>query len=235
MKLLLLSNSTNAGEEYLRYPLKYIHDFLGKEVKNVAFIPYAGVTISYDQYTEMVMQRFTEIGYTVNSVHTSDDPVSLVEEADGIVVGGGNTFQLLKLLQETGLLSVISARVKEGIPYIGWSAGSNVSCPTIQTTNDMPICQPQDFKALNLIPFQINPHFTDVNPPGFNGETRPARIKEYIEVNRKMYVVGLREGTALLINQNNIELLGPYPASVFKYGNDLVEIKNDSNINFLLE
>ena len=138
MRLLLISNSTNAGEAYLEYPKRQIADFLGG-VRQVAFVPYAAVTFSYDDYLTKVQARFSELGIDVRSVHRESDPVRMLSQAEAIVVGGGNTFALVKAMQEQGLLRVIRERVPEGVPYVGWSAGSNVACPTICTTNDMPI------------------------------------------------------------------------------------------------
>ncbi|MFW5821583.1 MAG: dipeptidase PepE, partial [Bacteroidota bacterium] len=179
MRLLLISNSTNAGEEYLKYPVPNIKEFLGEEELNCAFIPYAGVSISFDDYIKRVRVRFKEAGHKINSVHETDDPVDMIKSSDAIVVGGGNTWQLLKMIQENGLIEPVVEEVIKGKPYIGWSAGSNMACPTIKTTNDMPVIEPGNFKAFNLIPFQINPHYLDANPEGHAGETREARIEEF--------------------------------------------------------
>ena len=152
MRLLLISNSTNAGEAYLEYPKRQIADFLGG-VRQVAFVPYAAVTFSYDDYLTKVQARFSELGIDVRSVHRESDPARMLSQAEAIVVGGGNTFALVKAMQEQGLLRVIRERVPEGVPYVGWSAGSNVACPTICTTNDMPIVEPATFTAAGLVPF----------------------------------------------------------------------------------
>ena len=154
MRLLLISNSTNAGEAYLDYPKYNIKEFLVEKSKKALFIPYAAVTFSYDDYVKKVSERFNEIGHEIDPIHHYKNPVQAVNNAEVIVIGGGNTFQLIKIIQEKGLIEVVRNRVKNGIPYIGWSAGSNVTCPTICTTNDMPISEPESFKAFNLIPFQ---------------------------------------------------------------------------------
>src|SRR5690554_1488536 len=143
MRLLLISNSTNPGEAYLDYHKKYIKDFLGEKAMNAIFIPYAAVTFSYETYEEKVNARFAEIGHHVTSIHRFINPVEAIENADAIVVGGGNTWQLVKMLQEKGLMKVIRKKVKKGAPYIGWSAGANIACPTLRTTNDMPIVPPE--------------------------------------------------------------------------------------------
>ncbi|MDR2936771.1 MAG: dipeptidase PepE, partial [Rikenellaceae bacterium] len=158
MKLLLISNSTNAGEAYLAHPKEQIGKFL-KGVRHVAFVPYAAVTLSYDEYEEKVRKRFLDFDIGVDSIHHTDDPAGALRAAEAIVVGGGNTFYLLKQLQDLGLVDVIRERVSEGVPFVGWSAGSNVACPTICTTNDMPIVEPRSFHAVGLVPFQINPHY----------------------------------------------------------------------------
>ncbi len=235
MNLLLFSNSTNAGEEYLSYTLPYIKSFLkGKSIKAV-FIPYAGVTISFDEYFSKVSDKLSEVGIELSSVHNSENPADLISEAEAIIVGGGNTFQLLKLLQDNKLISAIHEKVKSGTPYIGWSAGSNVASPTICTTNDMPVIEPQSFNALNLIPFQINPHYTDAMPPGHAGETREMRISEYIIVNKESYVVGLKEATMLQLTGNKLELLGAYNCRLFKYGNEIKEYESGKDLSFLIQ
>lgn len=234
MKLLLISNSTNAGEEYLKYPIKNIGSFLEEnKVKEVLFVPYAGVTFSYDEYQERVQNRFDEIGVKVDSVHRYNDPVTAVMKAECIVVGGGNTFCLAKKMQEQGLIQAIRERVKSGIPYVGWSAGSNVTCPTLSTTNDMPIVEPLSFEVFNLIPFQINPHYLDANPEGHAGETREQRILEYIEANQDIYVVGLREGCMLTVKDKKLSLIGPRPMRIFKYGEKPYEVNAGDDLSFL--
>ena len=233
MNLLLISNSTNAGEPYLKYPINEIAKTLNG-VTEVVFIPYAAVTFSYDEYEAKVQQRFNEIGIKVSSVHHALNKRNFVRHAQAIVIGGGNTFALLKKMQEEDLLDVIYRRVKAGVPYIGWSAGSNVTCPTICTTNDMPIMQPESFRALGLVPFQINPHYLDANPEGHAGETREQRINEYVEANRSRYVVGLREGCMLRIDDNGIELIGSRPMRIFKKGIATYEVQPGDNIEFLI-
>ncbi len=235
MKLLLISNSTNPSEGYLDYPKKHIQEFLGEKANNAIFIPYAAVTFSYDEYEAKVNDRFAEIGHHVTGIHRFINPLEAIEHADAIVVGGGNTWQLVKMLQEKGLMKAIRKKVKKGTPYIGWSAGSNIACPTLRTTNDMPIVEPLKFKTLNLVPFQINPHYLDDHPANHGGETREVRIREFIEVNRAIYVVGLRESTMLLVKDDEMELIGPRNARIFKYGQEPLELSSEDDLNFLLE
>lgn len=218
----------------MKYPIAEIAKTL-EGVSEVVFIPYAAVTFSYDEYERKVQQRFNEIGVKVNSIHRALNKRNFLRHAQAIVIGGGNTFALLKKMQEEDLLDTIFRRVKGGTPYIGWSAGSNVTCPTICTTNDMPIVQPASFRAIGLVPFQINPHYLDANPEGHAGETREQRILEYIEANRSRYVVGLREGCMLRINDNGIELIGSRPMRIFKKGMEIFEVQPGDNIEFLIK
>ncbi len=201
--LLLISNSTNAGEDYLAWPRTHIKDFLSRfGVRKVLFIPYAGVNLtpagiekSFDLYEDRVKKIFKEMGFVLNSIHREPNPVIAVNEAESIVIGGGNTFHLALMLQEYGVMEPIRRKILRGIPFVGWSAGANVACPTMKTTNDMPICEPPSFNCLKVIPFQINPHYLDANPAGHAGETREPRILEFLTVNRTFPVVGLREGS----------------------------------------
>ena len=233
MKLLLISNSTNAGEAYLQYPIGQISSFL-EGVKEIAFVPYAAVTFSYAEYEAKVQARFDEIGIKVRSVHRAKDPRKIIREAEAICVGGGNTFALTKKMQEQGLIQAIRSKIAKGTPYVGWSAGSNVTCPTICTTNDMPIVQPESFKAIGAVKFQINPHYLDANPEGHAGETREQRILEYIKANPRRWVVGLREGCMLKYVDGKLELIGSRPMRIFKYGVETFEVNSGDDLSFLL-
>ncbi|NDV47414.1 dipeptidase PepE [Paludibacter sp. 221] len=235
MKLLLISNSTNPGEPYLDYPKSEIKKFLGAESVEAVFIPYAAVTFSYDEYEAKVNNRFSEIGHKVKSIHHFADPVEAIREAEAIVVGGGNTWKLVRMMHDNGIISEIRKKVLSGTPYIGWSAGSNVACPTLRTTNDMPIINPMTFETCNLVPFQINPHYLDNNPANHGGETREQRIEEFITENQDVYVVGLREGTMLHYDNGNLKLIGNRPVRVFKYGETPLELTATDDLNFLLK
>lgn len=233
MKLLLISNSTNAGEEYLKYPIGNIAEHL-VGVKEVVFIPYAGVTFSFDEYASKVQSRFDEIGIKVRSIHNEPNAREAILNAEAIAVGGGNTFALTKKMQEEGLMEAILTKVKGGTPYVGWSAGSNVTCPTICTTNDMPIVEPSSFNAIGAIPFQINPHYLDANPEGHAGETREQRIMEYVEANQNVWVVGLRESCMIRVDGTKYELVGPRPMRIFRYGKEIFEVHAGDDLSFLL-
>ena len=231
-RLLLISNSTNVGEPYLGWPRPYISDFLeGTGVKNILFVPYAGVNLSaesveksYDLYEQRVQSVFKELGYGIYSIHREKDPVRAVEQAEAIAVGGGNTFHLVYMLHRLGLVPVIRRRALEGMHFMGWSAGANVACPTLRTTNDMPIIQPASFDTFNLVPFQINPHYLDANPEGHGGETRQQRIEEFLAVNRDVTVAGLREASLIQVEGDKYELKGSRPMRIFRYGREPEEV-----------
>ncbi|HEX5708194.1 MAG TPA: dipeptidase PepE [Pyrinomonadaceae bacterium] len=234
-KVLLLSNGSMPGRPMYEYAHAAIRDFLGTRVGRVLFVPFAGVVKTWDSYAEAARTVFGELGYALDSIHEADDAGRAVERAEAFVVGGGNTFQLLKNLYETGALEAMRARALEGVPYIGSSAGSNVACPTIMTTNDMPIVEPPSFRALGLVPFQINPHYTDARLDGHAGETRDDRLGEFVLANPGVRVVGLREGTLLRVEGMRIELVGARPARVFEHGADAREFAPGDYLEFLLE
>lgn len=234
-KLMLISNSTNAGEAYLGWPREAIKNYLeNNKIKRVLFVPYAGVGVTYDDYTNKVKAVFKELGFEVYGIHNEADPVKAVKEAEAIAVGGGNTFHLVYMLHKLNLMQAIKEVVENGTTYMGWSAGSNVACPSLKTTNDMPIIQPESFNCTGLIPFQINPHYLDANPEGHGGETREQRIEEFMQVNQDIVVVGLREATYLLVDGNQISLHGNRPMRIFKYGTPAYEVTSNDDINFLM-
>jgi dipeptidase E len=233
-RLLLLSNSKNVNQGYLEHAENALKNFLGTKVQRLLFIPYAGVRVTYDEYAARVRSRFQQMGYELDSIHEAANPAQAVKEAEALAVGGGNTFHLLGELYKNNLLEAIRARVIDGMAYIGWSAGSNVACPTIKTTNDMPIVEPESFQALNLVSFQINPHYLDAHPEGHQGETREERLLEFITANPEVYVVGLREGSILQVDGATIRLLGDKTARVFFEGQEIREYRKDDSLAFLL-
>ncbi|MCO4864520.1 dipeptidase PepE [Cupriavidus sp. WGlv3] len=196
-RILLMSSSRKDNLGYLEHAGEQIHTLLKHEPRKVLFVPFAGVTFSFDTYEGMVRPVFEKLGYALESIHHSADPRRAVQQADAIAVGGGNTFALLKRLYDAGIVDAIRAKVRAGTPYVGWSAGSNVACPTIRTTNDMPIVQPPSLRALGLVPFQINPHFISGKPAGHNGESREERLAEFLHINAPEQVFALPEGSAL--------------------------------------
>lgn len=223
-RLLLLSNSRDAEGRYLVHCQGALAAHLAG-VREVAFVPYAGVTVAWDAYTERVAAALAPLGIRVRSVHATDDPAALVRDAAAVAVGGGNTFHLLAELQRRGLLDAVRARVRAGVPYVGWSAGSVVACPTIRTTNDMPIVEPpHGLAALGLVGFQINAHFTDAHPPGFQGETRRERLAEFGAANPGLPVVGLPEGSWLEARGAEVTVGGAHAAFVFRAGVAVEEV-----------
>lgn len=233
-KLLLLSASREGQTDYLEHALPMMDSFLPSSVSEILFIPYAGFAMGYDAYEQKVSTALQGIKRKVVSIHQFDDSVKAVENAQAIAIGGGNTFYLLKQLYDNELVDAIRKKVNAGTPYMGWSAGSNMAGLTICTTNDMPIVQPRSFNALALVPFQINPHYTDYQPPNHNGETRAERIYEYTCANPHRYVVGIPEGTALERQGDKLFLRGQKDGLIFRDGEGIKTIKADSDISWLL-
>lgn len=216
MNLLLLSNSSSdAG--YLVHALPDIRELIAALPAGApaVFVPYAGVTRNWDDYTTLVTTALADTGLDIQPLHRAADPAAALEKAAVIIVGGGNTFNLLGQLRRQGLLSVVARRVREGAAYLGWSAGSNLACPSICTTNDMPITDPGGFDALGLLSFQINPHYTNAHPPGHRGETRAQRLAEFCTLSPTIPVLGLPEGSALRVRDAAITLVGPHDAPLF--------------------
>jgi dipeptidase E len=234
MRLLLLSNARNFGQGYLQHAEGALQDFLGKSVRRVLFVPFAAVRVTWDAFAATVRQRFDELGYALESVHAAHDPVAAVMLAQAIVVGGGNTWSLLDALYRTKLLEAIRERALAGAPYVGWSAGANIAGLTIKTTNDMPIVLPPRADALALVPFQLNPHYTDEAIPNHAGETRTERLLEFVAANPGVPVVGLREGSILRVEGSALTLLGEKPARLFTSGAAPAEYAPGPSLQFLM-
>lgn len=212
--LLLISSSKVHGGQFFEHCLSAVDEHLG-EARRVLFIPYA--LADRDRYSQIVAKAFKPIGVSIESIHLADAPVAAINQAEAIFIGGGNSFRLLKTLYDTELLDPIREAVKvRGVPYIGSSAGTNMACPTIRTSNDMPIVEPPSFAALGLISFQINPHFVEADPNSTHqGETREQRLAEYLEENDTP-VAGLREGSWLRIVGDAITLGGVTGMKLFR-------------------
>jgi dipeptidase E len=223
MPLLLISSSVVHGFGFLDHAEPEIRRILS-EPDAVSFVPFAQA--DHDGYTARVRERINAMGFAVSQVRRRAD----VENAKALFIGGGNSFRLLNALYELDLLNVIRARVAGGMPYIGSSAGTNVATPSIKTTNDMPIVYPPSFEALGLVPFQINPHYLDADPESTHkGETREERIREFHEMNETP-VVGLREGSMLVVNDGIVTLAGSKSARIFKRGEEPIEAEPGSVI-----
>ncbi|MDQ3667773.1 MAG: dipeptidase PepE, partial [Acidobacteriota bacterium] len=221
-RILLISNSTLYGSGFLDHAGEEIRDFLG-EIGRLLFVPFA--LLDSDAYAAKARTRFNAMGYELDSIHEAPDKPQAVKHAAAIFVGGGNTFRLLKALYDFQILAPIRERVEAGMPYIGSSAGSNVAGPTIKTTNDMPIVEPSSFQALNLVSFQINPHYLDPDPNSKHmGETREERILQFLEENETP-VIGLREGAMVRLEKGATILKGSTGARIFRKGRQPVEVK----------
>ncbi len=230
-RILLISNSTLYGSGFLDHAETEIRDFLGN-VSCLLFVPFA--LADQNGYVSKARERFAGMGYRLDSLHEASDMQQAVKSAEAIFIGGGNTFRLLKRLYDFELLPAIRARVENGMPYIGSSAGSNVAGPTIKTTNDMPIVEPASFDALGLVSFQINPHYLDSDPDTTHmGETREERIVQFLEENETP-VVGLREGAMVRVENGVCELKGSSGARVFRKGKPPVEIVPSSRLDDLI-
>ena len=230
-RVLLLSTSRLYGSGYLDHAEDEVRSFLGN-VKRVLFVPFA--IHDRDGYASATQKRFVEMGYELASIHTATDAGQALKETDAIFIGGGNTFRLLKALYDYDLLRPIRERVAAGMPYMGASAGSNVACPTIKTTNDMPIVQPPSFDALSLVSFQINPHYLDPDPNSKHmGETREERLLQFLEENDTP-VVGLREGAMPRIENGETILRGSAGARIFRKGVEPLELLPGAHLNSLL-
>lgn len=230
-RILLISNSTVYGQGYLDHVEEEIRNFLDR-AKAVLFFPFA--LHDRDEYAGKAKARFETMGYSLASVHKVDNYKAVIEKADAFFIGGGNTFRLLKALQDLDLIEPIRRKVRNGTPYIGSSAGSNVAGPTIKTTKDMPIVQPRSFDALGLVPFQISPHYLDPDPASTHmGETQEERILQFLEENETP-VVGMREGAWLRAEDGAVILKGSTGARIFRRGHPPVEATPGADISELV-
>lgn len=231
-KLIIASTSTVYGMSYLEYLLEELSIFFS-DANEILFIPYArpgGIT--HDQYTDIAKQGFEKISKEIKGIHSFNDPVEALKKARGIFVGGGNTFLLVHQLYDTNLMQTLKEIVLKGTPYLGTSAGANITGKTMQTTNDMPIIYPQSFKTLGLVPFNINPHYIDSDTGSKHmGETRETRINEFHKFNSTP-VVGLREGSWIQVSGDEAVLMGKPDAKIFEQGKQSYELKSGGTILF---
>ena len=232
-QLIIASTSTLHSGQYLDYLLDDLKIHF-KNIDDIVFIPYARPSgITHDEYTKKAAKAFAKIGITVKGLHEFKNPAEAITNAKGIFTGGGNTFVLVNALYKFKLINPLKAAVKNGTPYLGTSAGSNICGLTMCTTNDMPIVYPPSFKTLSFVPFNINPHYLDPDPSSKHmGETRETRIKEFHKFNTQP-VVGLREGSWLEVKGQSILLKGVLNARVFEHGSEPYEIETDTFLNEL--
>ncbi|WBL21778.1 dipeptidase PepE [Zunongwangia sp. HRR-M8] len=232
-KAILASTSTLHGEEYLAYLTAHLNNLYGKD-KEVLFIPFARPGgISHDAYTNKAKEAFKKANLDLKGIHEFENPLDALKNADGIFTGGGNTFLLVSELYRYGIMETLRQVVLSGTPYMGTSAGTNITGLTMGTTNDMPIIQPKSFKTLGLVPFNINPHYLDPDTNSTHkGETRETRIKEFHHINTQP-VVGLREGSWLELNGKEITLKGKLSARVFECNKEPYEIEPETTLTNL--
>jgi len=230
-ELLLLSNSTSYGQGFLEHALEIIAELIPAGGR-LLFVPFA--SSDHERYTRLMAAALAPISVQVTGAHQIADPARAVAAADAVFVGGGNSFRLLRALQETGLSAAIADRVRAGLPYLGSSAGTNMACPTLRTSNDMPIVQPASFDALGLIPFQINPHYLDPDPASTHqGETRQQRIEQFLECN-DVPVLGLREGSWLRVRDTVAMTAGTTGSRLFVRGGEPRELPPGTDVSELL-
>lgn len=232
-QIIIASTSTVHGGQYLDYLLDTLKIHF-KDTKEVIFIPYARPSgITHDQYTQKASEAFNKIEKKLVGLHTFNNPKEAIKNAKGIFVGGGNTFVLVNALYKFNLIESLQDAIKNGTPYIGTSAGSNICGLTMNTTNDMPIVYPPSFKTLGFVPFNINPHYLDPDPNSKHmGETRETRIKEFHQFNTQP-VVGLREGSWIEVKDDNLQLKGSLQARIFEHNQEPYEIDPDTFLNEL--
>lgn len=232
-KLIIASTSTLHGGSYLDYLMPTLADFY-QNCTTILFIPYARPGgISHDEYTDKVRSAFKQIGKEVKGLHEFEHPKQAIQEAQAIFTGGGNTFLLVSQLYKFDVMTVLAEQIKAGTPYLGTSAGSNITGLTMQTTNDMPIIYPPSFQTLGMISFNLNPHYLDPDQNSKHmGETRETRIKEFHSFN-SVPVLGLREGSWLEVLGDRITLKGNLSARLFKAGQEPEEWPAESDLSFL--
>tara|TARA_R110000868_G_scaffold80332_5_gene228297 strand:- start:667 stop:1323 length:657 start_codon:yes stop_codon:yes gene_type:complete len=218
----------------MEYIAEEVKDFLGNK-RELLFIPYAQPSgISYDEYTRFPKEALKNFGITVKGIHEFPSAPEAVAQAQAIFIGGGNTFLLLKTLYEQGLIGPLRDAISKGTPYMGSSAGSNITGLSIGTTNDMPIVYPPSFEALQFLPFNINPHYLDPDPDSkHQGETRETRINEFHGQNSQK-VIGLREGSWLRVEGQQIVLKGQHSARLFEAGKAARELVPSDISAFLI-
>ena len=232
-KMIIASTSTLHGGNYLEYLFASL-EILFKDCSEIIFIPYARPGgISHDDYTKIAQSAFTKINKTVKGIHEFENPIKAIQNAKGIFTGGGNTFLLVTQLYKNEIMEVLANTVQNGTPYLGSSAGSNITGVSMQTTNDMPIIYPPNFKTLGLIPFNLNPHYLDSDLQSKHmGETRETRIKEFHAFNITP-VLGLREGSWLAVSDEKIILKGNLSARLFIQNQTPIELESETDLAFL--
>ncbi len=238
MKVLALSSSRVGNGGFLEATIPLVEAFLENSSLHIAFLPFASVHRSYDEFGDMVKKAFSSLSYIIDTVNPGE-ATSIIENADAIMVGGGNTFKLLYEIYYHHLFELIQNKVTSGTPYVGWSAGANITGKTISTTNDMPIIQPKSFTAFGFLPFQINPHYINKKTKNHNGETRDQRIEEFLLLNPGVPVVGLPEGSSLMLEEEELHFVGDKKGVLFQCNTERqlqkIKISKGEDLSFLLK
>lgn len=230
MRLLLLSNSVAPGRGFLEHALESISDVI-QSGQRLLFFAYA--SFDPDRYTEVMRTALRPLDIEVVPAHEQEDLGCELDRAHAVFVGGGNAFRLLKTFQHFGLDRLVRERVFAGLPYLGASAGANLACPTIRTTNDMPIVEPHSLAALGLVPFQINPHYVEADGAPL-ASSRDKRIGEFLQEN-DVPVVGLREGAWLDVRDASITLGGRTGGRLFQRGTEPHDLLPGDDVSALLK
>jgi dipeptidase E len=229
-EMLLLSNSTAPGRAFLEHALEVIAEVL-RGRRRLLFVALAAS--DPDRYTATMRDSLSRLGIQVDGAHEAASLREAIAGAEAVFVGGGNSFRLLKRLAALDALGDLRARILDGTPYLGASAGANLACPTIRTTNDMPIVEPGSFQGLGLIPFQVNAHYPYAEQDPSAGETRQQRIAEFLEEN-DVPVLGLREGTWLRVSAGTAVLGGVTSCRLFRRGTGAQELPAGADVSELL-
>jgi dipeptidase E len=233
-KALLLSNSVTSGSSYLQWCSDIIRDFF-KTKKNIVFIPYAAVTVSYDEYEEKVIKALKFKNNELKSIHNFPDKIKALNECDAVLTGGGNTFALKYRLEQEKIFTTLQTVIKkENVLYCGWSAGANIAGLSIKTTNDMPIIEPESFEGLKVADFQINPHYTDKTIENHNGESRDERLLEFSYLNPDVCCAAIPEAGGLIVEDNPGKFLyfGQNPGKIFYRKKMVLKLQNGDRLNF---
>ena len=237
-KILAISSSRVGNSGYLETVVPLIESFIGGKPTKIAFLPFASAESNYEEYALRIKKAFNNLPYLIETV-LPENAKDVITKSNVLMTGGGNTFKLLHDIYQLDIFETIRKKVNSGAPYIGWSAGANITGLTIGTTNDMPIIQPQSFNALGFIPFQINPHYINQKKKGFNGETRDDRLKEFMMLNPGISIIGLPEGTALQLSKSHLKFIGKESGILFHQKNNSGQfvretISTTTDLSFLL-
>jgi len=193
LKLLLLSNS---GRPLFAHAATLMRDFLASRI-TIGFVSAASLG-DEGAYFDLVQDRLTEenVAASIRHLDWSGDWRTDLEAVEAVLVGGGNTYALMSRLRTSGLGEAIAERVSGGMPYIGSSAGTNVTGPNILTTNDWNVGGFTEFDGLGLVECNLNVHYQAGAREAATAETREDRLGEYMLI-RSNPVVAIEEGAAI--------------------------------------